>query len=168
MFSKDELMKINDELFNNVSFGLRRRNDRNSSKSNITFKTKDKNSKHGDVGLYFDFYKSNIKVLISDKIFLEPLKKEFTVEPEEERSDLKYFGEINIDDIETAKRILKICRDLLIETPDEDEIRVNIKFRKIDLDIIKAIANKLDIPYQTYIRESAIRRAIQDNKDFTN
>jgi len=55
----------------------------------------------------------------------------------------------------------------MIEQAENDlrEMRVNIRWRQAQIDLIREAAERLGMPYQTYIRQAAFRQAISDLKE---
>lgn len=47
---------------------------------------------------------------------------------------------------------------------DAQEVRVNMRWRKAHVDVIKSAAARFGLPYQTYIKQAAFRQALADLK----
>ena len=55
----------------------------------------------------------------------------------------------------------------MIEQAENDlrEIRVNMRWRQAQIDLIREAAGRLRMPYQVHIRQAAFRQAISDLKE---
>ncbi len=55
----------------------------------------------------------------------------------------------------------------MIEQADRDveEMRVNMRWRKAQVDVVKRAAARYGMPYQTYVKQAALRQAVRDLKD---
>lgn len=47
---------------------------------------------------------------------------------------------------------------------DVEELRVNMRWRKAQVDVVKRAAALFGMPYQTYVRQAAVRQAAADLK----
>ncbi len=47
-----------------------------------------------------------------------------------------------------------------------DEVRVNFRWQKNQLDLIKRAADQIGIPYQTYMKDVLFRQAVEDVNTF--
>ncbi|MBT9547383.1 MAG: hypothetical protein IV090_18465 [Candidatus Sericytochromatia bacterium] len=47
-----------------------------------------------------------------------------------------------------------------------DEVRINFRWQKNQLDLIKRAADQIGIPYQTYMKDVLFRQAVEDVKAF--
>lgn len=163
-FSKEDVMDFNNTIFENVEFGLYKRKDR---AGNITLKLKDKRDKNDKVGLYLDFFKTHVKILISSKNIYSYLENNgsFVINEPKKRNDLTYYGEIYVKNINDIKNILEICLENMQNTPISNDIRVNIRFTLEQVNIIKRASKIFNLPYQSYIRETVLKRSIEDIKN---
>ncbi|MDO8670037.1 MAG: hypothetical protein Q7O66_01225 [Dehalococcoidia bacterium] len=52
----------------------------------------------------------------------------------------------------------------MIDQADQDveEVRVNIRWRKAQVDVIKRAAARFGLPYQTYIKQAVFRQSLAD------
>lgn len=52
----------------------------------------------------------------------------------------------------------------MIEQADRDveETRVNMRWRKAQVDVVKRAAARYGMPYQTYVKQAAFRQAVRD------
>jgi predicted DNA binding CopG/RHH family protein len=86
--------------------------------------------------------------------------------------NLKDFDESEIEDLgiesippevdEKVKRMIAEAEEDLIE-----EARVNIRWQKAQLVLIKKAAAMIGIPYQIYIRDIVFRKSVEDIEKFS-
>ena len=59
--------------------------------------------------------------------------------------------------------------NLMIEQADKEilEARVNIRWQKQQLDLVKKAASLIGIPYQIYIKDIVFRKSIEDINNFS-
>lgn len=77
---------------------------------------------------------------------------------------LRRLGEIELDE-ETGRKV-----DEMIEQAERDiaalgEVRVNFRWGREPLGIVRRAAALHGVPYQTYLKQAALRQALTDLKD---
>ena len=81
--------------------------------------------------------------------------------------ELKYLGEVELDG-ETAARanamIEQAERDIEAHTGD---VRVNFRWNREQVQLVKRAAAVHGVPYQTYLKQVVVRQALTDLRDAT-
>ncbi len=81
------------------------------------------------------------------------------------------FDESEIEDlgVETLTPELDEKINKMIDEAEEDlkESRVNIRWQKAQLELIKQAAGMIGIPYQIYIRDIVFRKSVEDIEKFS-
>jgi predicted DNA binding CopG/RHH family protein len=78
-------------------------------------------------------------------------------------SEIEYLGKQELSYEEDAKI------NKMIEQADKEieETRINIRWQKAQLELIKKAAGLIGIPYQIYIRDIVFRKSVEDIEKFS-
>lgn len=78
--------------------------------------------------------------------------------------EIEYLGKQELTE-EQDKQISK-----MVEEAEDDlkerEARVNIRWKKDQLQLIKKVSSMIGIPYQTYIKDAVFRKSMEDLERF--
>lgn len=77
------------------------------------------------------------------------------------KRNYKVLGTVELSD-EEAKLANKFIEDAEKEL---EEARINFRWGREQLNLVKKTANLIGIPYQTYIKQVVYRQCLQDLKD---
>lgn len=77
------------------------------------------------------------------------------------KRNYKVLGTVELSD-EEAKLANKFIEDAEREL---EEARINFRWGREQLNLVKKTANLIGIPYQTYIKQVVYRQCLQDLKD---
>ncbi len=79
------------------------------------------------------------------------------------KEDVIEMGDVLLD-AKTSRMIEKKIAEAEAEL--SKEVRINFRWGNEQLRLIQGVAQKLGVPYQTYIKQVLYRQAIQDLKSF--
>lgn len=81
------------------------------------------------------------------------------------------FDDLEIEELEDEQISYEIDQKVtkMIAEAEEDfkEARVNIRWQKQQLDLIKKVSGMIGIPYQIYIRDIVFRKTVEDLEKFS-
>lgn len=81
------------------------------------------------------------------------------------------FDDLEIEELEDEEISDEIDQKVtkMIAEAEEDfkEARVNIRWQKQQLDLIKKVSAMIGIPYQIYIRDIVFRKTVEDLEKFS-